>query len=122
MDKRKQGLEWCKQVANFLRLEGHTVDGPFSKVIFTKGRKMASHVDIGGCYDLISFKDGTLHLHQVTAINMKSNKIKKMRKLGVIGLLWCYCILRNTKKPGFRRFVVSPGSNLEVWETSSIII
>jgi len=121
MDKRKQGLEWCKQVANFLRLEGYTVDGPFSKVIFTKGRKMASHVDIFGVYDLISIKEGIAHLHQVTAINMKSNKIKKMRKLGAIGLLWCYCIL-DTKKPGFRRFVVSPGSKPEVWETSSIII
>jgi len=123
MDKRKQGLEWCKQVANFLRLEGHTVDGPFSKVIFTKGRKMASHVDIFGVFDIISAKEGVIFLHQVTSLNMLSNKRKKIFKLGIRGMIWCHCKING--KIGYRRFCVDPLSNLETarsWETSSIII
>jgi len=123
MDKRKIGLEWCKQVANILRQDGHVVDGPFSKVIFTKGRKMASHVDIFNTFDIISLKNGVIFLHQVTSLNMLSNKRKKIFKLGIRGIIWCHCKI--DEKTGYRRFCIDPLNNLETarsWETSTIII
>ena len=128
MDKRKRGLEWCKQVANYLKTEGHIIDGPFSKVIFSKGRKMSSHVDIFGVFDLISSKEGVILFHQVTALNILSNKRKKILKLGMKGMIWCHCKING--RDGYRRFNIDPLNTWGVWnrnrktfwETSSVIL
>ncbi len=49
----------------------------------------AVHCDIFGVYDMLSHKGGETFYHQVTAINMKSKKFKKIKKRGISGFIWC---------------------------------
>lgn len=123
LDKRKIGLRWIEEVKKILEEEGHITSGPFSKVIFTKGRKMASHVDIFGVFDIISAKEGVYFLHQVTSLNMLSNKRKKILKSGMTGIIWCHCKING--KVGYRRFNVNPFRYFDkevFWETSSVTL
>jgi len=103
--KYKTGLDNCERVKKILIREGHKVDGPFSKVLFQGGRKNKVHVDVFGVYDLISYKEGITHYHQVTSLNIKSRKVKKIRTSGILpGIVWCDAPIKG--KSRFRRFVV----------------
>jgi hypothetical protein len=110
---RKIGNDKCKEVKEILENMGHVTDGPFDKVIWFNKRMGKVHHDIFGIGDLISLSSGgQLFLHQVTALNLKSKKEKKIRTLGAKCLLWIYD--SDNKGGDFKIFGVSPKETVEL--------
>jgi hypothetical protein len=110
---RKIGNDKCKEVKELLEKMGHVTDGPFDKVIWFNKRMGKVHHDVFGIGDLISLsKERELFLHQVTSINMKSKKEKKIRTLGVRCILWVYD--SDKKEEEFRIFEVTPEITCEI--------
>ncbi|MCL6542073.1 MAG: hypothetical protein K6T87_16070 [Roseiflexus sp.] len=108
MNNRKKGIKSVNVIKKVLLEIGHLVDGPFNKVTFFRGRKVISHVDLFGAYDLISIdkKTGLVFFHQITSINAKTRKIKKMSQIPVYSFLWC-----KNKDKKFRLFLIKKSRN-----------
>ena len=85
---RAKGLIACHEVKAILIAEGHQVDGPYFKPIWFGGKTNVVHKDIFDCADLLSFFNGRFHLHQVSDVSHKSEKVKTIQEKGIPCWIW----------------------------------
>jgi hypothetical protein len=100
MNAREKGLSLVREVKKILALKGYKTEGPGYGVAFLGERGMRPiHRDYFGAYDLIAYRNGIFHGHQVSTLSNKASKYKTFRKLGFPGFIWA-----KVPRHGFRVF------------------
>ncbi len=86
---RAKGMSYVREVRKILEAKGYRVEGPGQKVIYINKKPISMHKDYFDGFDLLSYRETYIKGHQITTIENKSSRAKKMRDLGLIGYLWC---------------------------------
>jgi len=89
MNAREKGLSFCREVRKILEGIGHQVEGPGYGCAFYGGRMAPVHRDYFGCFDLVSFFEGSYFFHQISTPSNKSTKVKALTAKGLPGWVWC---------------------------------
>ena len=99
MNAREKGLSYVRQVKKILAEKGYKTEGPGYGVAFLDGTMRPIHRDYFGAFDLIAYRNGIFHGHQVSTLANKADKYKTFRQLGFPGFIWA-----KVPRHGFRVF------------------
>jgi len=105
-NNRQKGILFCREVKKILEGIGHVVEGPGYGVAFYGGRMGPVHRDYFGCFDLVSFYQGSYFFHQISTLSNKAAKIKAIQDKKMNGWVWSRI---SNGKVFYRIFIVNSG-------------
>lgn len=88
---RAKGISYVREVRKVLEAMQHQVEGPGYGLAFFGKSPRPVHKDYFGVFDLVSFYDGHVYLHQVTDISHKAQKVKAIQEKKIPGWVWARC-------------------------------